>query len=66
MNVKPGRIRPTSAAEGVTETGKLALDLMRKALGLLDEDPNISPLIGSHLQLAIDRMMASRPGGSPA
>ena len=63
MNVNPGRIRPTSTVEGVTETRKLALDLMRKALSLLDEDPTVSPLVGSQLQLAIDRLVALRSRG---
>ena len=65
MNVKPGRLRPTSAGDGAAETRKLALALMRKALELLDADPGISPLIGAQLQLTIDRLDTSRPGGAP-
>ena len=65
MNVKPGRLRPTSAGDSAAETRKLALALMRKALELLDADPGISPLVGSQLQLAIDRLDTSRPGGAP-
>ena len=65
MNVKPGHLRPTSAGDGAAETRKLALALMRKALELLDADPGISPLIGAQLQLTIDRLDTSRPGGAP-
>jgi len=63
MNVKPGRPRRISAVEHATDTRKMALDLMQKALELLDTDPGVSPLIGSQLQLAIDRLVSSKPGG---
>ena len=36
----------------------LALDCMSKALEYLDSDPGISPIVGSQLQLAIDRLSA--------
>ena len=63
MNVKPFRLR-RPAVEGDSDTRKLALDLMQKALALLDKDPSISPMIGAQLQLAIDRLISSRNAGS--
>ena len=60
MNVKPFRLRRVSVMDGVTETRELALDLMQRALALLDKDPTIAPIIGSHLQLAIDRLASPR------
>jgi len=64
MNVKPGRLRPLSAMESVSETRNLALDLMRRALELLDKDPSIAPLVAPQLQLAIDRLIRPCAGGS--
>jgi hypothetical protein len=64
MNVKTGHLRPLSAVESVSETRNLALDLMRRALELLDKDPSIAPLAAPQLQLAIDRLICPRAGGS--
>ncbi len=61
MKLKLGSLRRISAAKGATDTRKLALDLMVKALELLDKDPSISPLIGSQLQLAVDRLTYAEP-----
>ena len=63
MNVKLSRLRRISAVDGATDTRKLALDLMLRALELLDSDPRVSPLVGSQLQLAIDRLAASESAG---
>ncbi|HEU0310790.1 MAG TPA: hypothetical protein VFR36_06195 [Sphingomicrobium sp.] len=53
-----------AANEGATADARgLALACMSKALEHLDSDPAISPIIGSHLQLAIDMLWASMPGG---
>ena len=46
---------------GAEHARDLALDHMLAALAHLDSDPRISPLIGSQLQLAIDRLVASMP-----
>lgn len=62
MNVGTGRLRPTSAEECVnTDARKIALNCMLSALGHLDSDAGISPVIGSQLQLAIDRLISSMP-----
>lgn len=63
MNVKTGHLRPLSAVESVSETRNLALDLMRRALELLDKDPSIAPLVAPQLQLAIDRLTFPRGRG---
>ena len=65
MNVKPGRLRSIPGDERVAaDTRTLALDYLLKALELLDNDANISPLIGTQLQLAIDRLKSSLSGDS--
>lgn len=64
MNVEPGRLELTVANErGSGDTRRLALDYMVKALEYLDEDPRISPIVGSQLQLAIDRLSSAIPRG---
>ena len=63
MNVEPSRLRSMPAGERVAiETRKLALDYMLKALEHLDNDADISPLVGTQLQLAIDRLESSLSG----
>ena len=64
MNLEPGCLRPFSAEVRKTDTRRIALDCMLRALEHLDSDGDISPLIGSQLQLAIDRLVSSCPGGS--
>ena len=64
MNVEPGRLELTVANDGVSgDARKLALDCMVKALEYLDEDPSISPIVGSQLQLAIDRLSSAMATG---
>jgi hypothetical protein len=64
MNVKLGRLRRISAAEGMADKRRTALEHMLKALELLDADPSISPLVGTQLQLTIDRLLSSQPSSS--
>ena len=48
--------------EACTDTRKLALDYMLRALEQLDNDAGLSPIIGLQLQLAIDRLIgATKP-----
>lgn len=57
---------PQGSAEdgnGAADARSMALASMSKAMEYLDNDPGISPIIGSHLQLAIDRLWASMAGG---
>lgn len=62
MNVKPGRMWPNSAEQHVAaDPRKIALGCMLSALDHLDSDEGISPVIGSQLQLAIDRLVSSMP-----
>jgi hypothetical protein len=61
MNLKFGRLPRLSAVEGTANTRKTALEHMLKALELLDSDPSISHLVGTQLQLAIDRLLSSQP-----
>lgn len=62
MNVEPGCLEPTVNDEGVSfDARRMALDCMMKALEFLDEDPRISPIVGSQLQLAIDRLSSTTP-----
>jgi hypothetical protein len=62
MNIEPGRLEPTVADENIGgDTRRLALDCMMMALEYLDEDPRISPIVGSQLQLAIDRLASTMP-----
>jgi hypothetical protein len=63
MNIKPDRLRRIRAVDGATDARKLALELMVEALELLDRDASINPLIGSHLQLAIDRLVSLQSEG---
>ena len=65
MNVESGGVRPISAdePEKADARGK-ALECMLKALEHLDSDGDISPVIGSQLQLAIDRLASSNSGSS--
>ena len=61
MNIEPGRLEPTVAVEPICgDVPRLALDCMLRALEYLDEDPCIPPIVGSHLQLAIDRLSSTR------
>lgn len=62
MDVKSGRLRPISAEPKAADARKTALDCMLSALEHLDSDGSISPIIGSQLQLAIDRLISSMPG----
>lgn len=65
MNIIPERLSPMPADERVAaDTRMAALDFMLKALEYLDNDADISPLIGAQLQLAIDRLKSSLPAGS--
>ena len=41
-----------------------ALTCMSRALEHLDSDARISPIIGAHLQLAIDRLRDNLPNGT--
>lgn len=67
MKSKSARSRPVVADEGATTDARgLALACMSRALEHLDSDPAISPIIGAHLQLAIDTLWASMPGGPRA
>lgn len=60
MNGTPGCLRPISTEECITaDPRKQALDCMLKALDYLDSDPDISPVVGAQLQLAIDRLTSS-------
>jgi hypothetical protein len=60
MNVDPGGFRPRQGGGfEAADIRSLALACMVAALEHLDRDVNISPLIGSQLQLAIDRLSAS-------
>jgi len=62
MDVKTGRSRPISAEpRAAADARKTALDCMLSALEHLDGDASISPIIGSQLQLAIDRLISSMP-----
>jgi len=62
MNVKPGRMRPNSAEQHLAaDPREIALNRMLSALDHLDSDAGISPVIGSQLQLAIDRLVSSMP-----
>lgn len=62
MNLEPGRIEPTMNDESVRDDARrMAFDCMVKALEYLDEDPRISPIVGSQLQLAIDRLSSAMP-----
>ena len=62
MNVGPGRFQPMVAQEDAgADTRNQALGCMLRALEYLDEDPEISPIIGSQLQLAIDRLSSAMP-----
>ncbi|MCL6699698.1 hypothetical protein LZ496_13015 [Sphingomonas sp. NSE70-1] len=61
MKIKSDRLRRISAEKDVLDTREIALDLMLRALELLDKDPGISPLVGPQLQLAIDRLAYSKP-----
>lgn len=64
MNVEPGCLEPTVNDEGVSgDARRMALDCMVKALEYLDEEPRISPIVGSHLQLAIDRLSSAMARG---
>ena len=60
MNVGPGRFQALVAREDRrADTRKLALDCMLRALQYPDENREISPVVGSHLQLAVDRLSAA-------
>ena len=62
MNVKPGRMGPNSAGGAATADPRdIALGFMLSALDHLDSDAGISPVVGSQLQLAIDRLVSSMP-----
>ena len=57
MNVEPARLRPTAGDKRQHDDARrIALDCMLKALEHLDRDANIPPIVGSQLQLAIDRL----------
>lgn len=43
-----------------------ALELMTRALGHLDRDPGIPPVMGAYLQAAIDMLWASMPSDRPS
>lgn len=63
MNVKTGCSRPIPVEpRAAADARKIALDCMMSALEHLDSDASISPIIGSQLQLAIDRLVSSMPG----
>lgn len=67
MNIGPGRLGPVSEEECVNaDARRIALNCMLSALDHLDSDARISPVIGSQLQLAIDRLISSMPDGTPA
>lgn len=60
MNVESRHGRPISDEEcGTADARSLALDCMLTALEHLDSDAEVSPVIGAHLQLAIDRLVSS-------
>jgi hypothetical protein len=60
MNVGSRDVRPISDEECATaDARRLALDCMLAALEHLDSDAEISPVVGSQLQLAIDRLVSS-------
>lgn len=62
MKLEIARLRPMPAEEShAVDMRGLALACMSKALEYLDSDPSISPVIGSQLQLAIDKLWASMP-----
>lgn len=66
MNVGTGRLRPTSTGECSADARRLALNCMLSALDHLDSDAGISPVIGSQLQLAIDRLISTMHDGTRA
>jgi hypothetical protein len=48
-----------AAATDMTDARSMALNLMSRALGHLDSDSNIPPIIGAQLQTAIDALWTS-------
>jgi hypothetical protein len=66
MHVESGRLRLMEVSEHHSaDARKMALESMVTALEYLDSDVGISPIVGSHLQLAIDRLLASSSESSP-
>ena len=65
MDVKAGRLPPTIGGARISsDPQRLALDYMLAALEHLDSDAAVSPMVGAQLQLAIDRLVSSFPGGA--
>jgi hypothetical protein len=65
MNIEQRQLPPVLAGGPVAaDARKIALEYMLKALECLDSDAEISPVIAAHLQLAVDRLLASTSDGS--
>ncbi len=60
MKIDPARVRPTAGDQRHRKDARrIALDCMLTALEHLDRDAEIPPIVGSQLQLAIDRLRPS-------
>ena len=58
---------PGSAADDVSvDTRQLALACMEEALQHLDSDATIPPIIGAHLQMAVDALRTNIDAGPAA
>lgn len=59
MNIDVESLPFAAADDGSVEARELALAHMTKALHHLDSDATIPPIIGAHLQMAVDALRTS-------